>query len=204
MIKLLNNTVWIKVLCLLLYIAAVNSSIAQKKEDIKERTGKKYITWMLLQLVPSPTFYQDSDDNSARILFGFKWHITPINISFNPNKYVSPVQSFMIDPVRRFTGSAELFVQPELATVSFKYSNLNIFGLSTGLRAVLPISEKGENFAFSIGGKYTYRKNFSEDKNTYYGIEAGLYFFGGLMGFQYTQNFNTRTNYNFNLYIKYF
>lgn len=177
---------------------------AQKVEDIRENTGKKNVTWTLLQLVPSPVFYQDSDDNNARIQFGFKWHITPVNISFNPNKYVSPVQFFRIDPVRRFTGSAELFVQPELATAEFKYSNLSIFGLTTGLRAVLPISERGEDLAFSIGGKYTYRKNFTEDKNAYYGIEAGFYFFGGMLGFQYTQNFNTKTNYNFNLYIKYF
>ncbi len=202
MIKLLKKTVCITVVLFLIVISSF--SFAQKIDDIRENTSKKNITWTLLQLVPSPVFYQDSDDNNARIQFGFKWHITPINISFNPNKYVSPVQFFRIDPVRRFTGSAELFVQPELATADFKYSNLSIFGITTGVRAVLPISERGENLAFSLGGKYTYRKNFTEDKNAYYGVEAGLYFFGGMMGFQYTQNFNTRTNYNFNFYIKYF
>jgi len=202
LIKLLKKTVCITVVLFLIVISSF--SFAQKIDDIRENTSKKNITWTLLQLVPSPVFYQDSDDNNARIQFGFKWHITPINISFNPNKYVSPVQFFRIDPVRRFTGSAELFVQPELATADFKYSNLSIFGITTGVRAVLPISERGENLAFSLGGKYTYRKNFTEDKNAYYGVEAGLYFFGGMMGFQYTQNFNTRTNYNFNFYIKYF
>jgi hypothetical protein len=110
----------------------------------------------------------------------------------------------MINPVRRFTGSAEIFVQPELAVYSFKYSELSIFGISTGPRIILPIYEKGENLSFSIGGKYTYRKNFSGDKDYYYGVEAGLYFFGGLIGLQYTHNFNTRTKYNFNFYIKYF
>jgi len=173
-------------------------------QDLKEDKTNMFINWGLLQLVPSPTFFQDSDDNNARIQFGLKWHITPINISFNPNKYVSPVQMFMINPVRRFTGSAEIFVQPELAVYSFKYSELSIFGISTGPRIILPIYEKGENLSFSIGGKYTYRKNFSGDRDYYYGVEAGLYFFGGLIGLQYTHNFDTRTKYNFNFYIKYF
>ena len=173
-------------------------------QDLKENKTKKYVTWGLLQLIPSPTFFQDSDNDNARILFGFKWHITPINISFNPNKYVSPVQFLMINPVRRFTGSAEIFLQPELATASFDYSNVSVFGISTGPRIILPIYEKGENLSFSIGGKFTYRKNFSGGKDYYYGAEAGLYIFGGMLGLQYTQNFETNTKYNFNIYIKYF
>ncbi|MCX6159815.1 MAG: hypothetical protein NTV87_00565 [Ignavibacteriae bacterium] len=118
----MNKTVCFTAVLFFIVIPAF--CFAQKVEDIRENTGKKNVTWTLLQLVPSPVFYQDSDDNNARIQFGFKWHITPVNISFNPNKYVSPVQFFRIDPVRRFTGSAELFVQPELATAEFKYSNL--------------------------------------------------------------------------------
>jgi hypothetical protein len=67
-----------------------------------------------------------------------------------------------------------------------------------------PIYEKGENLSFSIGGKYTYRKNFLEGKNYYYGAEAGLYFFAGMIGLQYTHNFETKTKYNISFYIKYF
>ena len=111
---------------------------------------------------------------------------------------------FMISPVRRFIGSAELFVQPELATSSLDYSNLSVFGLSVGSRIILPLYEKGENLSFSLGGKYTYRKNFLEDKNYYYGAEAGLYFFVGMIGLQYTHNFETNTKYNISFYIKYF
>lgn len=173
-------------------------------QDIKENKIKKYTTWTLLQLIPSPTFFQDSGNDNARIQFGFKWNITPINVSFNPNKYVSPVQFIIIDPVRRFTGSAEIFVQPELATATFDYSDLSVFGISTGSRIILPIYEKGENLSFSLGGKFTYRKNFSGGKDYYYGAEAGLYFFGGMLGLQYTHNFETSTKYNFNIYIKYF
>ncbi|MFC2092258.1 hypothetical protein ACFLSV_00020 [Bacteroidota bacterium] len=197
------------ILCLkkvvpILFLLALSTNLYSQFDDIKENKAKKYITWSLLQLIPSPTFYQDSYGDGVRIRFGFKWNITPINISFNPNKYVSPVQMFMISPIRRFTGSAELFVQPELATSSFEYSNLSVFGLSIGSRVILPIYEKGENLSFSLGGKYTYRKNFLEGKNYYYGAEAGLYFFAGMIGLQYTHNFETKTKYNISFYIKYF
>ena len=188
----------------IIILLALSSNLFSQFDDIKENTTKKYVTWGLLQLIPSPTFYQDSNGDNARIQFGFKWNITPINISFNPNKYVSPVQIFMVSPVRRITGSAELFVQPELATSSLIYSNISVFGLSVGSRIILPIYEKGENLSFSIGGKYTYRKNCLEDKNYYYGAEAGLYFFAGMIGLQYTHNFETKTKYNISFYIKYF
>ncbi len=190
-----------KILLLIIILITTGRTFSQ---ELKEDTQAKYKNWALLQLVPSPTIFQDANNDNARILFGFKWHITPLNISFNPNKYVSPFQFFMINPVRRFTGSAEIFIQPELALSSFKYSDLSIFGISTGPRIIIPLSEKGENLSFSIGGKFTYRKNFDTGKNYYSGIEAGLYIFGGLIGLQYTQNFNTKTNYNFNIYLKYF
>jgi hypothetical protein len=191
-----------KKLCLIISLLFLSNNLYS--QDFPSEGGNKIKSWTLLQLLPSPTFFQDSDEKDARILFGFKWHITPLSISFYPNKYVSPIQSFFIYPARRFSGSAELFIDPELSLGSFKYSQLSIFGLSIGPRIILPLTGKGENLCFSLGGKYTFRKSFTDDKYYYYGIEAGIYFFGGLMGFQYTQNFNTKTNYNINLYIKYF
>ncbi len=185
---------------ILLYL----SSELYSQENIVENKAAKIIQWTLLQLFPNPTFYRDSDGKNARVQFGFKWQVTPLSISFNPNKYVSPVQSFFIYPARRFSGSAEIFIQPELATASFSYAGLSVFGLSAGPRIILPIIQKGENLAFSIGGKYTYRKNFERGKNYYYGIEAGVYVIGGILGLQYTQNFNTNTKFNFNIYLKYF
>jgi hypothetical protein len=173
-------------------------------QDFPDEKNNKYVSWVLLQLIPSPTLYQDANGENARIQFGFKWHITPFSVSFRPNKYVSPFQSFFIYPARRFPGSAEIFIDPELATSSFEYSDVGIFGASLGSRVVLPLTGRGENLCFSLGGKFTLRKNFDNDKNYYYGAEAGIYFFGGLIGFQYTQNFNTKTKYNINLYIKYF
>jgi len=184
------------------FVFAFNSVYSQ--ESIVENKKAEIIQWTILQLVPNPTLYRDSDGKNARMQFGLKWNITPLSISFNPNKYVSPVQSFFIYPARRFSGSVELFVQPELTTASFSYADLSVFGLTAGPRIVLPVIQRGENLAFSIAGKYTYRKNFDGGKNYYYGVEAGIYVIGGILGIQYTQNFNTNTKFNINLYLKYF
>lgn len=175
-----------------------------KSQDFKEEGTSKYLTWALVQFIPSPTLFQDTDGKNSRLQFGLKWHITPLNISFKTNKYVSHFQFFMINPVRRFTGSVEAFLQPEILTRQFKYSNLKNIALSSGIRIVFPLSEYGEDLCGSIGMKYTYRKDKDSENYSYTGVEAGLYFFAGTFGLQYTQNFNSRTNFNLSFYIKYF
>lgn len=167
-------------------------------------TKAKYLSWAILQTMPSPVYIQDSDDNNARIQFGLRWHLTPINISFRANKYISPVQFFVINPVRKFTGSIELFVQPEWTTSSFKYAGLARFGISTGTRLTLPVSGEGQNLSVSFGGKYSYRKDLEGDNNGYFGVETGIYVIYGILGFQFNYNFDSRTRYNFGLYFKYF
>ena len=173
-------------------------------QDFKENKTKEYITWGLMQMIPSPTFFQDTDGENSKVQFGLTWQVIPINYSFKTNKYISNTQFFMINPVRRFTGSIEAFVQPEVLTSEFKYSKLKSFGISTGSRIMFPLVEYGENVSGSIGMKYTFRKSFDEVSKGYAGLEAGIYVFGGMIGLQYTRNFNSRTNYNFSLYLKYF
>ncbi len=173
-------------------------------QDFKENTTKKYITWGLMQLVPSPTFFQDTDGENSKVQFGLTWQVIPVNFSLKTNKYVSNTQYFMINPVRRFTGSIEAFVQPEVLTSEFKYSKIKSFGIATGSRVVFPLVEYGENVSASIGMKYTFRKSYDEVSKGYAGLEAGIYVFGGMIGLQYSQNFNSRTNYTISLYLKYF
>lgn len=185
---------------ILVFVYSELSSQSLKEDD---KTAE-LINWTLLQMIPNPVFFHDGNEADNRLRFGLRWNITPLNISFFPNKYVSRYQLFKIDPVRRFTGSAELFVQPELTTGEFKYSNLEKFGISTGIRTLFPIIEKGENLAVSIGGKLNYRKDKNNSNNTHYGIETGVYFFGGIVGFQYNHNFNSESKYNFSFYLKYF
>lgn len=186
---------------LLLFLFEINITYSQ---EYKENLTKKYISWALMQAVPNPVLFQDTDGSNSRVQFGLRWNIIPVNISFKTNKYISRYQFFMINPVRRFTGSIEAFVQPEITTAEFKYSQLKSFGLSSGTRIVFPLIEYGENLCGSIGMKYTYRKDREEISKGFTGIEGGIYVFGGMIGVQYTQNFNSRTNYNISLYIKYF
>ena len=188
------------------FIAIISSdSLSQEQEyDFAQRKGTKYLNWGLVQLIPSPYFDNDANAENARIQFGFRWQFIPINFSFRANRFVSPVQFFMINPVRRFSGSVELFVQPEVVTSSYKYSGFNSFGVGTGARVLIPIQEMGENIAASLGAKYTFRKNDVTGESGYPGIEAGVYFLGGMVGAQFVKNLHKNNEYSFGLYIKYF
>jgi hypothetical protein len=174
-----------------------------KAQDETNRSAK-YLTWSALQLVPSPVFLHDGDEGNNRIVPTLRWQITPVNFSFRANKYVSPVQFFMINPVRRFSGSIEIFVQPEWSIGNFKYSRLGRFGISTGSRLNLPLSADGEYLSMSLGGKYNYRKSLDGGKNDFVSLEGGVYALYGMVGLQFNYNINARSNYNFGLYIKYF
>jgi hypothetical protein len=167
-------------------------------------TSLRNYTWLATQILPSPTIYNDANQSESLIIFGLKWNIIPLNISFNANKYVSPVQFFYINPVRRFTGSIELFVQPELSLASFKYGQMDRFGLGTGSRIIIPIKEQGEHLAMSIGGKYTFRKDRIGGNNGYWGVETSVYVLFNMIGLQFNYNFDKRTRYDFGMYIKFF
>lgn len=184
---------------ILAFLLVIRSSYSQSENRTAE-----IISWSLLQLVPSPVFFNDANEVNSQTKFGLRWNIIPVNYSFSANEYVSPIQFFKINPVRRFTGSVELFLQPELITSSFEYSNLKNFSIGTGTRVLLPVFNRGEDVAFSIGGKYTYRMTKNESTENSFGVETGIYFFGGIIGLQYTRNFNSESKYNFGFYFKYY
>ena len=194
-------TNFLKILITTLLILAFTKSSHSQDET---KTSTKYLTWTILQAVPSPVLIQDSDNKNARVQFGLRWQVIPINISFRSNQYTSPAQFFMINPVRKFTGSIELFLQPEWATAAFSYSNLSRFGISAGSRITFPLVNAGELFSGSIGAKYNYRKDLVGDKNGFYGIEAGFYGIYGILGIQFSYNFDHRSKYNVGFYFKYF
>lgn len=190
-----------RVVIILIILISFNFSYSQSRD---RNTSGEIISWTILQLIPSPVFYDDNNDVNSQMKFGLRWNIIPLNISFSANKYVSPVQFFRINPVRRVTGSVEVFLQPELITSNFEYSNLKRFGLSTGSRIMIPIFNKGEDISISLGGKYSFRKTKNDDTENCYGIETGIYFLGGILGFQFTKNFKSNSEYNFGVFIKYY
>lgn len=164
----------------------------------------EWTTWTLIQTIPSPTFYQDRNEDNSRLQFGLRWHIVPLNYSFNANKLVSAAQFFKVNPVRRFGGSVELFLQPEWTTSGFQYSDLSRFNLSTGARGYIPAVDMGEYLCFSLGGKYNFIKNKQNENSGYYSAEAGLYTFFGILGLVFDYNFTSQSRYNFSINLKYY
>jgi len=203
---LLNQIIKLFVLLFL----TINSSISlsqsgdeeEKISDVEDKS-KRNITWLITQLIPSPTWLNDRNESNNSFTFAFRWQVTPLNISFSNNKYVSPVQFFFVNPMRRYTGSLEFFVQPEIATGSLNNSGFNKIGIGVGSRLNIPVKHLGEHLYVSLGGKYTFRKNSLENRKGYYGIEGGVYAIFGVIGLQFNYNFDKNTKYNFGIYIKY-
>jgi hypothetical protein len=173
----------------------------------QDKSGEKlveYGTWTLIQAVPSPVFFQDRNEDNARISFGLIWNIVPVNYSFGINKTVSPISILKVNPLRRFSGSAELNIQPEWTMSSYKYSDLSRFGLTSIFRIYIPVVEYGEYLCNSIGLKYTITKNKQGQSKNYFGVEFGTYTFFGMLGFKFTYNFDEVSRYNFGLNLKYY
>lgn len=200
-----------KIIFSLILAFIFNTSFSQTKEGEEritdvEKPFKKYYSWTIAQLVPSMTWLNDRNENNSSLNFALRWQVTPLNISFSTNKYISPVQFFFVNPMRKYTGSLEFFVQPEWSLARFENSGLKKFGLGVGSRINIPLRNYGEHLYASIGGKYNFRKNDASDaenKNGYYGVEAGIYAIFGVIGLQFNYNFDKNTRYNFGVYIKY-
>ncbi|HMS32730.1 MAG TPA: hypothetical protein PKC91_01460 [Ignavibacteria bacterium] len=182
-------------------------SFLQNISFSQNTTPKKFLewtSWTLFQTVPSPAFFQDRNDSNSRLQFGFRWHISPVNFSFNANKLVSPVQFFLVNPVRRYGGSVELLIDPEWATDGYQYSDLQRFNLTTGARAFIPAIERGEYLCFSIAGKYNFRKNKQDQSSNYYSAEAGIFTLFGIAGLVFDYNFTSQSRYSISLNLKYY
>jgi hypothetical protein len=164
----------------------------------------KWTTWAFLQAIPSPTLFEDKDNSNTAVRFGLEWQVTPVLYSFNSNKYVSNFDFFFINPVKRFSGSAEIFFQPEYVPGGFKYSGLNRFMFKSGARLNLPVFHKGEYLSFSLGGGYYYSKTKSGELIEGITYEAGVYSFFGMLGVKFSYNRKSRSSYNTGIYFKYY
>jgi hypothetical protein len=194
-----------KILQFIVLISLLLINICISKGQVKSNNDFwKWTSWTLLQTVPSITYYEDRNESTGNLKFGLQWQIIPLSYSFNSNKYVSPLSTFFIRPSKRFTGSAELFFQPEYIPGNFKYADLKKFMLKSGARIIIPASHSGEYLAFSFGGGY-YRQTSNTGKVTD-GItyEAVVYSFYGMLGLKFNYNQNAVSRYNFGLYFKYY
>ena len=163
----------------------------------------KWTSWILLQAIPSPGFYEDRNEKEVGLKFGLEWQVIPVSYSFNANKYVSDFSFLHIKPNKRFSGSAEVFFEPSIIPGGFKRSDLKKFTYKAGLRTVIPVFHRGEYLSFSLGAGY-YRQNSPDKKYEGVTYEAGVYSFFGMLGLKFNYNQNAQSRYNIGLYIKYY
>ena len=189
------------IISFLLFLIISSQSSAQLKSG---NTFWKWTTWAILQSVPSITYFEDRDENNSSLKFGLQWQLTPVSYSFKSNKYVSPIQLFFIKPSERFSGSVELFFQPEYITGDFKYADLKKFMFKTGSRVIVPISQRGEYLSFSLGMGYYHQQTGGDGVKDGMTSEAALYFLFGMMGLKFNYNMNAPSRYNFGMYFKYY
>lgn len=164
----------------------------------------KWGSWALLQAIPSPVLFEDRNDLNSTVTFGLEWQVIPFSYTFNENKYVSKLNFFYIKPVKRFSGSAEVFFEPSLITGTYKYSDLGKFSYKSGCRLVLPIAQGGEYFAISMGAGYYLQNTKAGEPVEGVTYEAGLYSFFGMLGLKFNYNYKAHSRYNIGLYFKYY
>lgn len=179
----------------------LNNASAQRKN---KNIPVEIATWTIIQAIPSSFFYDDNNSENARLQYGFQWNVSPVNYSFCSNKLVTPLQFFIVNPVRRYGGSAEIFVQPSWTTSDYLFAGLKRFQFSAGARIYIPAIEAGEYLSFSAGAKYRLRKNNSGINENTYAAEISAYSFYGILGFQFDYNFNDVSRYDFGITLKYY
>lgn len=201
-----NTTYMIKLYLVILIIIFINEFYFPDKliAQDKNKNFVEWSTWLLIQGIPSPVFFQDKNEIESRYNFGLRWQITPINISFNINKLVNPVSLFKVNPLKRNIGSMEILIEPQWTMSNFKYAELKRFSLGTGMRIYLPLKEYGEYLSSSIAVKYNLHKRINGAENNYAGIEAGIYSFFGIAGIRFNYNFNSSSTYNISLNLRYY
>lgn len=192
-----NNYIQFVITLLIVCSGSVNAQL--KNEDFAVKWG----SWLLLQAIPSPNFYEDRGSNEKSLKFGLEWQIIPLSYSWSANKYVTKINLFKIPPVRRFSGSVETYFEPVLIPGGFKNNDLHKFHFKTGIRLVLPVFHGGEYLAVSFGGGY-YRQSSPYENFGGVNYEAAVYSFYGMFGVKFNYNQNAISRYSFGLYIKYY
>ncbi len=198
--KFINNRVMLTLILLILVSFYQTGTYGQlKNESFPLKAG----SWLLFQAIPSPGFYEDRNESSNGVKFGLEWQVIPLSYSWSANKYVSKLSFFYIKPVKRFSGSAEIFFEPVVIPGGFKNNELNKFMFKTGGRIVLPVFHGGEYLSVSVGaGYYEQRAPLENFKGITY--EAAIYSFFGMAGLKFNYNQNALSRYSIGLYIKYY
>lgn len=123
-------------------------------------------SWIIYQAIPSFSWTSFPSQKN----FAFEWEVAPLVYSWGMTKQVSPWSSFIVNPVRRFTGSIELIFSAQVYTSNPGASN---FGYSAQLLGHFPLIELGEHLALNLGVAQYVVNNLS---STYYVVGASSLF----------------------------
>lgn len=185
-------------------ITALLFSSAANAQAERENALIKYPSWAVMQMIPSPVFFEDNGNGRHGTEFGFEWQVTPLSYTFNPNKYLGHFSVLMVKPVKKFTGSAEIFFTPQFVTGSFDNTKAQRYMYNAGARVYFPIAQGGEYLSFSLGAGYYSQKNEFNSKVDGIMYEAGLYSVFGMFGIKFAYKQNALSKYNVGFYIKYY
>jgi hypothetical protein len=170
----------------------------------RENPFLKYSSWAVMQMLPSPIFFEDNGNGNSGTEFGFEWQVTPLSYTFKPNKYLNNFSVLLIKPVKKFTGSAEIFFTPQFALSSFDYSKAQRYMYNAGARVYFPLAQGGEYLSFSLGAGYYSQKNEFNSKVDGVMYEAGIYSVFGMFGLKFAYKQNAISKYNLGFYLKYY
>lgn len=131
----------------LLFACALAPRVAAASADKPlDRHPAPTLAWLAFQALPSPELVLAGE----RVAFGLKWQWTPVLYGFGLYRKVSKWRAFVVDPLARQAGSVALIVGPEYLGIGDQAAERWLF--RTGLSVTLPIAERGEALALSLGG----------------------------------------------------
>ena len=153
-------------------LAASAATAAHADEGASGAGGPELtVAWVIPQIIPSPELLVSSQGSAA----GLRWQLTPLLYSFGRVPRASRFRAFVVEPLVRYSGSTELFVDPEYLGLG-QGSRL---GARAGVRTYLPLIEHGEGLSFSFGTSYL---RFQGEGSV--AFEGGLYALFGMFGLQ--------------------
>jgi len=134
------------------------------------------LDWAIFQILPSPGLTVATAGGD--VAYTMRWQLTPILYSFGVRSEVTPWRALVAEPLVRYGGSLELFVDGEY-TGRGEFADR--WGLRSGARVYLPLVQHGENAALSFGASYLRAAGANG-----MGLELGGYVLYGVLGLQIT------------------
>jgi len=144
-------------------------------ETVTEPDVHPTLLWLATQLLPS----MELAYGEATPRVGARWQITPVLYSWGIHRKLSPMRYFVVEPLVRQSGSIELYFTPEYVARGSSFGDGLVW--RTGVRAYVPVVERGDYLSVSVGAS-----EFVFDGRTGAALETGAYVLFGTLGAQLT------------------